>query len=191
MRNIIIIIVLILIPSLSMGQEKTKSRKIYFGAEIGQKFFHEYSVGQHTIKGYSELVALTPTELTMYICHDFNKQNTLSLGLSIYDAFLQGKKITPTIIDYRYNFKKEDNTLFVNAGVGYTLFGPSELKSTVFKMGLGYRFSISKTKRMHIGVNYDLNCLYDIDVFRDNSSFTSESADVNVYAFNVKIGIGF
>lgn len=187
-----LLLLLLIIPIFSFGQkENNNSRTIYFNGEIGQKYFHEYTVGNRDFKCISQMVAMTPLELTVYLAHDFNNKNTLSLGVSIYDAFLQGGKITPLIIDYKHYFKEEDNSLFANAGIGYTLFSPSDINSMVFKIGLGYRFSISKSKRIHIGINYDFNKLYDIFTFENNSSFSSKTVDVNVYAFNVKIGIGF
>ena len=189
--KISIILILMAMSLMSMSQEKNNGRKLYLSAEIGNKYFHEFTVGQRTFKGYSQMVATTPIELSMYLCHDFNSKNSLSLGLSIYDAFLQGNKLTPVIVDYRYFFSEKSNTLFANAGVGYTFFGPSDIKSAVFKLGLGYRFEICCNKRMHIAVNYDLNKLYEVVAFDSNSSWSSSLEDVDVYAFNVKIGIGF
>ncbi len=187
----ILIILLSLIPFLSLAQNKETTRKIYFAAEIGQKYFHEFSVGDRTYSCVSEMVAVTPIELTIYLGHEFNNQSSLNFGISIYDAFLQGKKITPLVLDYRYYFSKDKNSLFVNTGIGYTLFGPSDIKSNIFKLGVGYCFSICKSHRMNLGVSYDLNSLSDIFVFKNNSSFSSTTRNVDVYALNVKLGINF
>jgi len=181
----------------TFGDEKSKVRNFYFGAEIGQKYFHEYKVGQREVKGISQMVAVSPIELSLYACHDFNSQNTLSVGLSLYDAFLQGSKVMPTIIDYRYYFKSDNNTMFASAGLGYTLFEISDIKTAVFKLGLGYRFSVSHNHRMHISASYDLNKLYEVLAFNSSSDnmvpgfIDSDLVDVDVYSFNVKIGFGF
>lgn len=179
-------IILLFVPTLIFAQNN-EPKKINLGLEIGNKYFHSFSVGNQEYTSVSDMVSLTPIELTVYLNYKFNNQNTLSLGFSMHDAFFLGGKITPTILDYKYFFNERKNTFFINTGIGYTLYNPTEIRSVVFKMGGGYRFSITKKKNMHISVNYDLNKLSNIYVLDANSI---KNKNIDVYAFNVKIGIG-
>lgn len=189
MKNILYIILLI-IPIFTFGQNEKSKNKIQLGFEIGNKYFHGFSVENYDYTSVSSMVSTTPIETTVYLSYNLNQQNTFSLGLSIHDAFFLGGKITPTLVDYKYFLKEDRNSFFINAGVGYTLFNPTDIRSTVFKLGGGYRFAVTKKKNMHVSVNYDLNKLSNIDILNYNL-MSINNVDVNVYAFNVKIGIGF
>ncbi len=189
MRRILYIMLLI-IPMSVFGQTEKPKHKIQLGFEIGNKYFHSFSVGNYETSGIIEMVGITPIETTVYLSYNLNEQHTVALGVSLYNAFLLGGKLTPTLIDYKYFLKKERNSFFLNAGAGYTIYNPTEIKSAVLKLGAGYRFAITKKKNMHVSVNYDLNRLSNIYVLNPKAS-SFDKVNVNVYAFNVKIGIGF
>lgn len=185
----LLVIILLFVPTLIFAQNK-EPKKINLGFEIGNKYFHTFTIGNREYTSIVNMQSNTPIEMTLYLNYKINKLNTVSLGVSAYNAFISSDRLTPTIIDYKYFFKESRNTAFINAGIGYTLFNPTDIRSTVFKVGGGYRFSITKKKNMHISVNYDLNKLFVPNVyFYDIKSF--KDVNVDVYSFNVKIGIGF